>query len=56
MFYFRKIVVGYNIMMDLAERGLGDMGWITFAQKRPVEASKEHSNEPYASIKFWKIL
>jgi hypothetical protein len=52
VFYFRKIVFGYNLMMDLAERGLGDMGWITFAPKRPVGASKEHSSEPYGSRKF----
>jgi hypothetical protein len=43
--------------MTRIEIGWAGMDWIDLAQdKRPVEGSCEHGNEPSSSIKSWESL
>jgi hypothetical protein len=46
-----------SIKIDLREIGLDGVDWIDVAEdKRPVEGSCEHGNEPLGSINCWEVL
>jgi hypothetical protein len=46
-----------NIKMDLRQTGWDGTDWIDLAQDRkPVEGSCEHGNEPSGSINCWEVV